>query len=875
MRMSQNLPFTLRPLAAAVSAAAAMQPSVALAQDADEAELDEAIEVMIVTAHKRSEDIQDIPASVQAIPEDMLQQIGALNTDEYARMIPSLTWLNFSPAGSNYITFRGITTGTDNFVAQASASVYLDEVSVTQTGSQPDIRMMDIDRVEALAGPQGTLYGAAAQAGTLRIHTNQPDPSGFEASADASIRAGGESALSHSVTGVLNMPLVDDVFAIRIAAQTAKDGGYIDNVLGHTPDGWYGNPVEAAYRTEWGTLDNAAVVEDDWNSVEFLATRIQARWDINDDWSATFAYSHAKNEAQGANDYNPFVGDLKTVAFNKNYRRDEWDLASLTVSADLGFAQFVSATSFFDRQYDYSLDRTVYFKYYHAWGCETRTDTSYYYWLWVNRDTGLAVYYPQYCIMPAAMSGDPNQQGDYLGVVEGPSWNDKFAQELRLSHQGDTFDWLLGFYYEESSDNWDSVWMKSTTGNYQDTLSLQYFEDTYDRAFPNAEYAFLSTDRTDWKQTAAFGEVIWHVTDQLHVTVGGRWFETENAKQYLKYHAARTGANGRQIGGVLQPISRPGTGGFAVAESKISEFVPKFTVSFSFDDDKMAYATYTEGFRTGGTNRNNGRADWSRTFFPQTYKPDVVANQEVGIRTRWADGRVQVNMSAFHMAWKDFQIEVVDPSGQACTDQEPVRCGNPWLRVVGNVGDAHTSGVNLDLAWVPSEDWEVGANAQWLEAQSDEEIILNARLSSDGTPRAVVTKGLDLPNTPELQASAWASYTWPVTFVAGGEMTLSGSYSYRGESRNRFIPQPETSANPSFTNEAYHWLGVRLALYSATADWQVDVFVNNLTDERADYWHGTGDFEWQFSRTNEYEHYHRVFTNRPREFGLRLAKWWR
>ena len=463
--MSQNLPFTVRPLAAAVSAAAAMQPGVVLAQEADEAELDEAIELMIVTAHKRSEDIQDIPASVQALREDMLKQLGALNTDEYARMIPSLTWLNFSPAGSNYITFRGITTGTDNFVAQASASVYLDEVSVTQTGSQPDIRMMDIDRVEALAGPQGTLYGAAAQAGTLRIHTNQPDPSGFEASADASIRSGAESALSHSVTGVLNMPLVEDVFAIRIAAQTAKDGGYIDNVLGHTPDGWYGSPLEAAYRTEWGTLDNSAVVEDDWNSVEFLATRIQARWDINEDWSATFAYSHAKNEAQGANDYNPFVGDLKTIAFNKNYRRDEWDLASLTVNADLGFAQFVSATSFFDRQYDYSLDRTVYFKYYHAWGCETRTDTSYYYWLWVHRDTGLAVYYPQYCIMPAAISGDPAQQGDYLGVAEGPSWNDKFAQELRLSHQGDSFDWLLGFYYEESSDNWDSVWMKSTTGN--------------------------------------------------------------------------------------------------------------------------------------------------------------------------------------------------------------------------------------------------------------------------------------------------------------------------------------------------------------------------------------------------------------------------
>ena len=871
--MPSKNPFRLNPLVAAISAVLA-PPATVIAQEQEDETENEArnlVEEIIVTARKRDENLQDVPSSVQAIREDMLKQIGALHIEDYARLIPSMTWIEFSQAGSNYISFRGITTGTDDFVAQASASVYLDEVSVTQTGAQPNVRTMDINRVEALSGPQGTLYGAAAQAGTLRVYSNQPDTTKFEASVDTNFRSGPDSAMSHAVTGVLNVPLVEDVFAIRIAAQTGEDGGYIDNVLGHTPDGWYGYSVNSGERAAWGTLDNSTVVEDDWNSVESLATRIQARWNINEDWSATLGHNYSVQEAQGANDYNPYVGDLQTIAFNKNYRQDEWDLFSLTVRGDLGFAQFVSATSFFDRQYDYSLDGTVYFKYYHAWGCENRSDTSYYYWLWVNPDTGQAVYYPQYCIMP----GDPGQHGDYLGVIEGPSWNDKFAQELRISSQGETFDWLLGFYYEESSDNWDSVWMKSTSHDYQDTVSLRYFEDRYGQSFPNAEYAFLSTDRTNWKQTAVFGELIWHVTDQLHLTVGGRQFQTKNDKQYLKYHAAHTGPDGRQVGGALQPISQPGTGGFAVAHSEISEFVPKFTLSYSIDDDKMVYATYTEGFRTGGTNRNNGRADWSRTFFPQTFKPDVVANQEIGIRTLSADGRFKFNASAFYMDWQDFQIEVVDPSGQSCTPEEPVRCGNPWLRVVGNVGDAHTSGVQVDLAWVPAEGWDVGANAQWLEAQSDEEIILNARLNSQGEPRAVVTKGLDLPNTPDLTAAAWASYTWPVSFVPGGQMTLSTSYSYRGESTNVFIPVPETGANPSFTNEAYHWLGARLALYSSESDWQIDMFVNNLTNERADYWHGTGNFEWQFSRTNEYDRYHRVWTNRPREFGVRFAKWWR
>ena len=879
MQANHKTPFSIRPIAAAVSAAStALAGSTgASAQDAPDEGARDAVEEIIVTARKREENIQDIPSSVQAISEDMLKQIGALNTEDYARMIPSMTWLNFSQAGNNYISFRGISTGIDDFVAQASASVYLDEVSVSQTGSQPDIRMMDIDHVEALAGPQGTLYGASAQAGTLRIYTNQPDPSRFEANVDTNFRAGGESSMSHSITGVLNAPLVDDVFAIRIAAQTARDGGYIDNVLGHTPDTWYGSRVGSSERADWGTLDNSEVVEDNWNSVDFLALRIQARWNINDNWSATLGYSYSENEAQGANDYNPYVGDLKTVAFNKNYRRDEWDLYSLTVEGDLGFAQFVSATSFFDRTYEYSLDATVYFKYYHAWGCEGRSDTTYYSWLWVNPTTGLGIYYPQYCIMPMPTADAPNQQRDYLGVIEGPSWNDKFAQEIRLQSQGERFDWLLGLYYEGSSDNWDSVWMKSTSADYQNTLSRAYFENRYERSFAGAEYAFLSTDRTDWKQKAAFGELIWHITGDLHATIGGRWFETKNDKQYLKYHGGRTGDDGRQVGFALQPISQPGTGGFAVAESKVTEFVPKFTLSWNLSEDKMLYATYTEGVRSGGTNRNNGNADWSKTFFPQVFQPDTVANYEAGLRSLWADGSVRFNLSAFYMDWKDFQIEVVDPSGQSCTPEEPVLCGNPWLRVVGNVGDAHTAGVTAEFDWVPAEGWDIGANAQWLEAESDEEIVLNARpvSSSDATPRAVITKGLELPNTPDFTASAWASYSWPVNLVPGGEMTLSGSYSYRGESSNIFIPVPETGPNPSFTNEAYHWLGARLALYSSEGDWQVDLFINNLTNERADYWHGSGNFEWQFARSGEYDRYHRVWTNRPREFGVRFAIWWR
>ena len=152
--MPSKYPFRLNPLVAAISAVLAPPATVIAQETEDEEEARDLVEEIIVTARKRDENLQDVPSSVQAIREDMLKQIGALHIEDYARLIPSMTWIEFSQAGNNYISFRGITTGTDDFVAQASASVYLDEVSVTQTGSQPNVRTMDINRVEALSGPR-------------------------------------------------------------------------------------------------------------------------------------------------------------------------------------------------------------------------------------------------------------------------------------------------------------------------------------------------------------------------------------------------------------------------------------------------------------------------------------------------------------------------------------------------------------------------------------------------------------------------------------------------------------------------------------------------------------------------------------------------
>ena len=911
--MRQKNPYSMKPVAAAVSAAVAA-PIAAQAQESQaqgEAAGDR-LEEIIVTATKREENAQKIPSTVHALPESMLKEIGALNTEDYTRFMPSVNWINFTP-GQNNLVFRGINTTTSNFISTSSASMYLDEIPVTQTnGSQPEIRLLDVARTEALSGPQGTLFGAAAQSGTLRVITNKPDPTQFEASADLEYRGGSTSDASHSLTGVINVPVVENQFAIRIAAQTAKEGGFIDNELGHTPDTWWGQTAAenaaaggswGANRLQWGQHRNDDVAGDNYNDADYLSFRVSGRWDINDQWSATAAYHYGEIEAYGSPSYNPFVGDLKTIEFVRDYNHTEWDMISLQIEGDLGFAQIVSATSFFDNQRSYQIDNTMYYKYYTTKAyCGDRgawADIQYY-WLWENTETGRAIYAPLYCVMPATNPNGPVEQlAEVIGVGEGPEWQERFSQEIRLTRQGENFDWLAGFYYEDANDSWNSVWMADANVPFRESMSFAFMQDcanaqpgsaTYRMwecnpgnypngirsgpgdvatALQNADTYWTSWDDTDWETVAVFGEVSWHVNERLNVTVGGRWFEISNDKVYTKILAGHTGGPKDKLsGGFIQPrwvdndVKQSG---------KITQFVPKVSIDYNVNDDMMAYALYSEGYRTGGVNRANKRAIWDRTLWGQVWDPDKLANFEMGWRSRFADDTVQLNATFYYMAWDDFQHEVVDPSSGECVDiNATAPCSGldalPWLSIVGNVGKAHSTGINAELDWVASDNLQVGGNLQYLiEAQIDS-------VSSD--ERAGIVKGQELPNVPDFQGSMWATYTWPVEFVRGSEMFVRGQVSYRGKTHTGLVPRSEDSANPTFDTDDYTLADLRVGLRSGDDRWQVDIFVKNLTDERAEVYRGSDGGAWQWGRSGEYDRSHNIWTVRPREFGVRFLTRW-
>ncbi|MFM7272924.1 MAG: TonB-dependent receptor plug domain-containing protein, partial [Gammaproteobacteria bacterium] len=334
-----------RALASAISVALAGSPLPVLAQGA------QGIEEVIVSARKRDENIQDIPQAVLAFtPRDFARK-GIQSLQDVARFAPSMTVVGGGP-GFNKIVFRGLADSPRPFIAESSAAIYLDEQPLTQGAQSPEIRPVDLERIETLAGPQGTLYGASSQSGTVRYIVGKPDPTAF--SADV---GGGMQQLDHGELGwdgdvTVNMPLIKDKLALRLVGFRAKDAGFIDNVLGTTPYG--------------GGKDNSDVVGKDINDTAWRGGRISAKWFVNDEWALTGIYNNHRSKSRGFNDFDSEVGDLETVKFKEEIWDDAWSNYQFTIDGDLGFAKLTSSTSYFERDTAYVFDASTNIAYYHA-----------------------------------------------------------------------------------------------------------------------------------------------------------------------------------------------------------------------------------------------------------------------------------------------------------------------------------------------------------------------------------------------------------------------------------------------------------------------------------------------------------------------------
>ncbi len=556
--MTETNRIAARPGPQALSGAISAVLAVAATGAADAQEQQPTVtglEEIIVTATKRAASLQDVSESIAAFDSDAIAMRGLQKIDDVAKYIPGLSLAQREPGGTT-IVFRGVASSGLQFGAVSSSALYLDEQPITQSGRSPDPRFIDIERIEALRGPQGTLYGASSQSGTLRVITNKPDASGFDAWAEAQLTTVEGGSEGYDVSAMVNVPLGDRV-ALRVVGFTAEDAGYIDNVLGDSPG---------------GTYDNADVVEKDVNSVRTNGARAALRFDIAENVDLTLGAIYQDIQADGHSDVNLDRGDLKQVRFEEESLDDEWYQLALTLNASLPFGELVVAGSYFDRKFAYEADATDY---------EFSLQSSGY----VTYDFG----------------GDPR------GYATNDENTEISTLELRLQSAADSgsrWSWLAGAFYSKEQGHTE---FGSFARGYEDTPSFAYFNYYEQNLTGNS---LVGTDQwwqgiydTETKQQALFGEVGFDVTENFTITAGGRWFEYDT-----KYRLQQQSPIGSTAFKFLDDA----------VQTDESGSVYKLNLAYNFGDSHMVYATYSEGFRNGGNNPVKTESVLPRSFDSDT-----------------------------------------------------------------------------------------------------------------------------------------------------------------------------------------------------------------------------------------------------------------
>lgn len=842
----------LTPLTAAVLSALYPASQVVAQEEEDDGLR---LEEVVVTATKRTMSIQDVPQSIIAFSTQEIERRGMLDMADIASNLPSIT-LSSNRAGRNELVYRGISTGGSWFL-DSQVAVYLDEMPMTMSTTQLDPRMVDISRVESLPGPQGTLFGSSSQGGTLRIVTNKPDPNAFsgEISAELKSTQGGEE--SYDFNGWVNIP-VSDNFAVRVVGYSLKEGGYIDNVFSTAPHSVCApgapcdhdfdqydigpfDPNETDGHLSSPVLDNAGLEQDDFNDYQMTGGRISALWTINEDWEALLTVMSQHSETTGVWYSDTAIGDYKVARFTDEWRKDEWTATQLTITGDLGFAEFTNSFGMADRQQSYVFDNT----HYDPW--HTRLKSRYWSaWRnWYDTYWGYPVYaynyYDKY---------DTEYNGGYA-----TSWQDseRITNEMRLTSTTDSrFQWMVGAFFEDFSDGWDD---NANIPNLTSTRHWEYTKwrtcDLQNQGYPTAcplpaatsESWYRSHFMRDRSQVALFGQFDYDITTDLRVTVGARWFEFERNTIY-----DRQWPPGLPVEAILVEGETVSIDGGSDDDTTF-----KLGLSYNLDDDKMIYALFSQGFRLGG--RNNPKAV-REGFVPEEFQPDVLNNYEIGMKSEWMDGRLLVNATVFYLDWEDIQLSF-SSDGQ----------GLWWLRGQANGGGGENMGAEMDIVFQATENLMLNFHGY----TGDPEYTANY-INDEGSQ--LLTSGTKMPDSARHKFTLAADYRLPEFF--GGDMWMRYDYQWqselfsslwRADSANPDSPDYEEGAD--YDVDSYHKSNFQIGWEKD--DWTARLMIRNLTNENyntftdsgtgfyAEYWGHTG-----FGDTHNLA--------RPRTISLKLTK---
>lgn len=765
-------------LTAAVSTVLSMAAGTAAAQEVT------SLEEVIVTSTKRAERLQDVSESISAFDSNAIAMRGLQQMDDIAKYIPGLSLAQREPGGTTMV-FRGVAASGIQFGGVSSSALYLDEQPITQSGRSPDPRFIDIERIEALRGPQGTLYGASSQSGTLRIITAKPDPSGFDAWAEAQVTNVQGGGTGYDVSAMVNIPLAEDRVSLRLVGFAAEDAGYIDNVLSVSP---LGQLVPGAE-----TFDNSNLVEEDINSVETTGARAALRFDVSENLNATVGLIYQNLTANGHGDVSEGVGDLNQVRFENETLDDEWYQASLTVNAALPFGDLIVAASYFDRKFAYEADATDY-------------EFSF-------NQSGYVIY---------DFGGDPR------GFATDVDDTRITTLEARLQSSNDAesrWSWLGGVFYskEAGHTNFDSF-----ARDYQDSPAFAYFsyleDNVYNGTLAATETWFLGRYESELEQHAVFGEIGFDVTENFTITAGGRWFESDQT--FNLHQEAPAGFSG---------FSRTD----ADTESSEDGSVGKLNFTYRIDDDRMVYATWSEGFRNGGANPVR-----PISILPREFSSDTLTNMEIGAKTEWMGNRLRFNIAAYLMEWKGFAVQIEDPQ--------------PGVFQLGyvNLPTAEIPGIEAEFTFAVNDAWQIDATLGYNDAHVSEATVLTLTDENGVDYVREVEDGARLPLTPEWSGALGVEWR-PRGQLMNAQPFARLDFAYVGEVVTNLEGFESVVGQAGVsTQDAYETADFRIGLEGEV--WSGSFFVENLSDERAVTF-----------RSNRWAE-PRLTITRPRTYGLQF-----
>jgi iron complex outermembrane recepter protein len=804
--------MTLRGLLVSVLTTALAMPAVGAdealkAHAAENSDADTAEAEVVITATKRTSTVQDTPVSISAVSGDNLQTRGISDVSTLVQATPGVSLKSEGP-GQTEIEMRGMTSSGGN---SPTVGFYLDDIPLSPPAGAQNGKVVispslyDLNRVEVLRGPQGTLYGSGSMGGTLRLITNQPDPRAFHASAESILSGTDGGGFNHTDNLMVNIPLVNDTLALRMVGTESYTSGWINRIVSNAL------PVVTDSGATRGDVRSAPITAQypHSNAEQLYSFRAAVLWKPTDRLSITPSFLYLTLRADGISAFDSVPG---TQAHYQPFDiaeplTDRITAESLNVTYSFDSFDVTSSSAYWSRRSTQLEEGSEDFN---------------------NPLTG-ATLYSNGC--PAQPSSCPAQNPGYYGPAgTGQVYgyeNDPTAQtseELRFASRdnGGPFSWVGGGFFSHYWATWN---FNGTTAN-----PSQYMDLGTNMAATTPHW-FDAVSPTTIEQYAVFGDGIYAITNNLKLDAGLRWYKFD-----YRFWSSISGW-GSGLGAAAPSLS----GLIKQSENGVN---PKFNLSYSFDADRMVYATAAKGFRPGGGNAQYPTTGvvWSAAYqpynftgnkWPTSYRSDSVWSYELGGKSRWFDRRLTINASGYFERWNNIQL-LAFPSDWALNlngNHATIYGGDIDARAVLGAGFVLSAAVGYTRARVDS-------GAHWQITPTN---VLPDVAPVNGTVNLTYTKGVSDHYTFTSQAEyAYVDHRYSLDFLYGH--SANGEYS--------LLP-------------SYGLANFRAGIES-DGGWGAALFVNNAFNKRA-------QLENLFQETLPSAAFNRVVTNQPLTAGIDLT----